>query len=341
MWVRFVALIAAATLAFAAPRAEAQAPPSATAVEALLRDMSAWMGDYYAVSQSSPLDIDGYLAVVDRFDEEEITEAEAVAGLTAWRDRSLATNADARRRAGLLRAPPSMAQLGARGGNLDTIMRASYDGLSILLENQRVLIERLSEMGLSGIQRSTGLRDVRVRAVIESQIQTLTDAQRRIRVSAAALAEDHPNRFIFNASLGFYDGLMAMARNELSRLDGGGDAPAVARTLRASAGAMRTDLDRSSVLAERLRETARWQHTPETERIAAVLVRLIETYPELIGNYRLLADGLDRAAAKIEGGGEVVDSWADLEEEVEAPLQEIARLDRERAAMVGQLSPSL
>ncbi len=338
---RFVALVAAFALVSVPVRAEAQAPPSATAVESLLGEMSAWMAEYYSVSQSSPLDIDGYLNVLDRLDTRALNEAQAITALTEWRDRSLAINGDARRRAGVLRRPPSMALLGQRGADLDTILQASYSGLGSLLDSQRVLIERLAEMGVGGIREPAKLQDARVRAVIESQIQLLAVAERRVRISAAALSPDHPNNAVFSAALEFYEALSAIAHNELARLDGGGDPPAVARTLRSSASEMRTELARAGTLAEGLRESARWQHTPETARLATVIVRLAETYPELLGNYGLLADALERAATKIDAGETVLDSWADLEEEVETPLANIARLDRERAGMLGQISPSL
>jgi len=341
MFSRFVALFAALVLVVIPMRAGAQTPPTAASVEALLGEMSAWMADYYSVSQSAPLDIDGYLNVLDRLDTRELTEAQAITALTQWRDRSLATNGDARRRAGILRQPPSMAMLGQRGANLDTIMQASYDGLGALLDSQGVLIERLAEMGVGGIREPAKLQDARVRAVIESQLQILGVAERRVRISAAALSADHPNNAVFEAGLEFYEALSAIARNELARLDGGGDPSAVARTLRSSASEMRVELARAARLAEGLRQSARWQHTPDTERLATVIVRLAETYPELLANYGVLADALDRAATNIEAGGAVVDAWADLEEEVEAPLANIARLDRERAAMLGQISPTL
>ena len=278
-------------------------------------------------------------SITHRHHRPEIREREALRQMEAWRANAISRAQALRANAVALRAPPSLTVFGEQGAGLRAALETSREDLPILVDQMIATFDALAAFGIEAIRNPTKAAEVRQRAIFSSSVQLIRIDSRRISASVAALAPDHPNRSILNAALAYYRALEALPAHQLRLLDGGeADPMSVAATLRQSSREMRTLLAHSLADAERMPgDLASTPLPPEGRDLQRAVQRMMQAYPDSVRAYNLVADTLDRAAAHIEGGGEVLDAWVSQEQAVLPIFEQISRLEDQRAQMAASL----
>lgn len=321
-----------------APRGE----PSVAQVEQVVGEIGAWTLDYGALltEASSVMDeVDGYTAILDRFAAGGVQTRRAREQMQAWRVNAVARAQALRARAVALRAPPSLAVLGADGIVLENAFVVARNDLPALVDEMIVSLEAFGALGEEAIANPTKTATARHRAVYQSSIQLIRIDTRRIAATAAALANDHPNRHIMEATVAYYAGLSAFPTHELGVLDGAQPSPAaVAATLRQSSRDMRASLAQASLQAERMTQHLRSMPAPpEAQQMRLVIIRMAETFPGTVRVYGGLVDSIDAAALYLEQGGDVQEAWVRQEAVALPVFERISQLENERAQLAVQL----
>lgn len=338
MFARLLVAIALFAASLAPGPARAQ---DVAEVQAVLAEMGAWMQRYQGLmtgANQSFIDLGGYIAAIDQFNEGDISEAEARAGVEAWRTRALAAIAAARAGAHTLGEPPVLAAYGPEGAQLDRVLRVIRDNLRPTLDEMERLANAVAELGLSAISDPAKAYDVRARAYYLAAIQVVQMDRARVDVAAVSLPRVHPTQPLMAATQHYYDNLVAVPRYAIEELDGGGDRAALVASLRASAHGMRVELARSRDLSDTLLAEARQRQAGYGVELTRVMVRMLETFPASIRAYEGLAEGIDTAAAALERGEDVADVWSQQEADDAPYLLEIDRIDALRAQMLAEIS---
>lgn len=291
------------------------------------------------LAAGAPAQAEPSTAIIDRFANREIREREALRQMEAWRANAISRAQALRANAVALREPPSLTVFGEQGAALRAALETSRQDLPILIDQMIANLEALAAFGIEAIRSPTKVAEVRQRAIFSSSVQLIRIDSRRISASVAALAPDHPNRSILNATLAYYRALEALPAHQLRLLDGGeADPMSVAATLRQSSREMRALLAQTLADTERMaREIASTPFPPEGRDLQQALRQMMQTYPDSVRAYNLVADTLDRAAAHIEGGGEVLDAWVTQEQAALPIFDQISRLEDQRAQMAASL----
>jgi hypothetical protein len=322
----------------ARPRAQSAPSESMTAVEAAVGEIGAWSLEYIEIlTQAGAVmdEIDAYTVILDRFASRDLRQREALRQIEAWRANVISRAQALRANAIALRAPPSLTVFGERGAQLENALATARADLPVLVDEMTALLEACADLGAEAVRSPTKAADARRRAVYASSVQLIRIDTRRISANLAALPEQHPSHALLRVTLAYYSGLQSLPAHELRLLDGVESAPtAVAAGLRRSAQEMRAELAQVMPRAESLeREMRATPHPPEGRSLVQALTQMLQTYPETVRVYGLLADTLDNAASNIEGGVEVSEAWARQEEAALPLLDQITRLDNQRAQL--------
>ena len=322
----------------ARPRPAAPSPNPVAAVEAAVGEIGAWSLEYNAIlTQAGSImdEVNVYVAILDRFASGDLRQRDALREMETWRANAVSRAQALRANAAALRAPPSLEAFGERGPQLENALAMARADLPALIDEMTALLEAVAALGVEAIRSPTKTSDARRRAVYASSIQLIRVDTRRVSATMTALPESHPNRALLNATLAYYSGLESLPAHELRLLDGAeSDPSAVAATLRRSAQGMRAELAQVMQLAEGVeREMRARPLPPEASNLRQVLAQLLLTYPETVRVYGQLADTLDNAAVHIDGGVDVSEAWARQEEAALPLLEQISRLENQRAQL--------
>lgn len=329
------------------PRPAAAPPPqrgepTIAQIEHVIAEIGAWTLDYGALltEASSVMDeVEGYTGILDRFANGDLRARRAREEMQAWRTNAIARAQALRARAVALRAPPSLALLGPEGGVLENAFAIARNDLPALVDEMIVSLDAFAAVGEEAITNPNTAASARHRAVYQSSIQLIRIDSRRISATAAALANDHPNRHVMEATIAYYAGLTAFPAHELGVIEGAEANPAaVAATLRQSGRDMRASLAQASLHADRMAQHLRSMPAPpEAQQMRQVIIRMADTFPATVRVYGRLADTIDNAALFLEQGGTVADAWARQEEAALPVFDQIAQLENERAQLATQL----
>lgn len=316
--------------------------PSIAQIEALVGAIGMWSGEYAAhLTAASALmdEVNGYTAILDQFSAGDLRPRAALERLEAWRANAVARGQALRVQAATLRAPPSLALMGEQGIAIEGAFAVARSDLVPLIDEMIVLLESLAAFGVEAIRSPTKAAETRLRAIYTSAVQMVRIDERRIRATSLALAPDHPNRAIMEATLHYYAAVSAMPSHELRVLDGApADQDGLAATLRQSAQGMRTSLAQSETHAQSMINQMRnAPRDPSTENLRRLVLEMAETFPASIASYRRLADTLDNAARLISGGESVVNAWA-TQESMSLPIfDEVTQHENRRIELASQL----
>ncbi|ANP45545.1 hypothetical protein ATE48_06245 [Candidatus Viadribacter manganicus] len=323
------------------PAAQAPAPgePSIAEVRQMLGEMGAWSLEYSGIlGEAGRLmdQVEGYTAILDAVGAGSIRKRQAIEQMESWRRTSIARAQAVRERAVALRPPPSLAAMGPDGVDLEAALVLARNDLPLVLDEIITSLDAFAAYGLDAINNRERAVGARLRAIYTSHLQLISIDSRRIRAASRAVATDHPNRFVMEATIEYYRGLAAFGEYGIRALEAPEtDTMIVAQTLRDAAVQMRTKLARTETEAQRtLREQRDMRYPPGAETLQRTIIEMTETYPETVRLYRELADTLDTAAAAIEAGGVVSEAWS-AQEDIAIPLLERIALVEEQRAQIG------
>lgn len=337
--------LAALVLTFAAaPPAAAQEITPAQG-QALLADYGGWVQDYNtALTRATAvlLNIESFVQIMQSVGDGTLRERQGLRRIEDWRTQARREVAAARALAQQLRPPPSMAVLGERGASIDAMTSVAHETLLPTIDQIGQLAENMADLGVAAIRNPEEAFESRARVLYNSTLQMVRIDRQRIDVARAAMPPDHPNARLMAASALYYDVVSAFATHELARLDGDvGDRVALAAALRRSASNMVTELNHAEIETRNMRESLRFGQTPEMEPLITILVRMLETFPASIREYRAIATQVDRAARRVEAGEDTLEVWGDFDEAVAPNFVAIERHDVERARLTTAVQGSL
>lgn len=333
---RVLAALAFAFVAMAPVSAHAQTQAQ---LQAMLADIGVWMQEYQAVmaEANAPfIEIQTYYAALEGFGEGRVSARNARREIENWNERAMASMDRARAGAASLRQPPRLAAYGPEGLALQRILDATRDNLLPMVTEMERVVEASVSLGLGALDdRAKGL-EARERAFYGATVQLTLVDRARIDLSAAMLSSDNPNSALLGATQHYYDSLVSMPRHALEVMDGGGDRAALIASLREDARSMRVELARGRRVYAESQAQARELLAGPSIDIGRLMIRMLDTFPPSFAAYEGLAAGIESSVVALESGGDVRDVWAVSEESDRRYLDEIDRLERERAAILAE-----
>lgn len=332
-------VLAAIAFAFVAMSPVAARAQTAAEMQSMLADIGVWMQEYQAVmaDANAPfLEIDTYYSALDGFADGSMSARRAQRQIEGWNESAIAAMDRARAGAAALRQPPRLAAYGPEGVALQRILDATRDNLLPTVTEMERVVEASVSLGLGALDdRAKGL-EARERAFYGATIQLTRVDRTRIDLSAAMLASDNPNSALLAATQHYYDSLVSIPSHALEVMDGGGNREALIASLREDARSMREELARGRRVYEQSRARARELMGGPAVEIGRLLLRMLDTFPASFAAYDGLASGIETSVVSLENGGDVREVWANSEGNDRPYLDQIDRLERERAAILAE-----
>lgn len=329
---------------FAQPAAALPQDPTVAAMQADLQDIGRWSLEHQAAMRTAvqPLiEIESFVAILDRFESRELSANGAVRAVEAWRTQALQAIQRGRAAAEALRPPPSLSRYGPSGAALETALNAARDNTVPTIHELERVINACADVALAAIREPGKGFDARQRALLQAQMQLVRVDLNRLRLTGAAIASTHPTSALLTAMQHYYASLLVVPEYAISAMDGGGDRVALVTSLRQTARDMRATLARATALSQQMREQLPVQLSGQAPDLLRVGLQMVDTFPTTIRAFNGLADNVDRLAMSIENGEDVLDAWS-ASEDWDAPyLAEIDRLDRVRAQMLADMNGAL
>jgi hypothetical protein len=323
-------------------RAASTQGPTIAQVEQALGEIGVWSLEYSAIITSAAEvmnEVEGYTAILDRVASRQLRTRAALEEMEAWRTNAVARAQAVRANAAAFRPPPSISGISEEMATLEGALVLARNDLPVLIDEMITSLEAWAAYGAEAIRNPNQVADTRLRAVYASGIQLIRIDTRRLSSSMRAAPANHPNRFMIEAMIAYYAGLSLFPLHELRIVDGEQSDPAtVAATLRQYAGEMRASLVQAETHAARTaREYAAMPAPPEAQQLRQTVIQMMESYPESVGLYRQLAEGLDTAASGIETGSPIAEAWGAQETAALPVLDQIGRIEERRAQLAAQL----